>query len=278
MLGQPAYRQPSFRRTLFRRPRAVMRRPTFRRAGRATYRRGLFPQRFSSMHCFKGRNAYQGKVLGQIGNRMSLYRQPIPASCFYEANWFQMDANSGLLTGAVAYQSGACHVYSCNSMNQIDVTAATGQPQTYDQFMSVFYNKFRVMWVEVSVTFTTPGGAADLAPFVHWRDSASNSLSNVLMDVVGQVPSCEVLALSSSGDRRTTYKRRYPIHVILGMSYQEYAGSDSVAHAVGANPSKQAYFEVGVGSPSGQTTEACAYSIAFRWGVHCYERIDQGAS
>lgn len=279
MLGQAAYRQPTFRRTLFRRPRATVRRPTFRRTGRKSGFRGGFG-RFSSTayNCYKGRNAYQGKVLGHIGNRMTLWRQPIPASQFYQCNWFQSDAGTVLATGAVAYNSGNCHVYSANSMNQIDVTGASGKPQTYSQYMSVFYNKFRVMWIDVSITFTTAGAASDLCPYVHWRDSASNSLSGSTFDTVGQVPSCEVMLLSSSGDRRVTYRRRYPIHVILGMSAQEYMGSDSVAHAVGANPSKQAYFEVGLCSPSGVTTEVCTYVLAVNWGVHCYERIDQGAS
>jgi len=155
----------------------------------------------------------------------------------------------------------ATHVFSCNALNDPDVTGSGHQPRYYDQLMAT-YNKYRVVGARIRVAFTNL--ESTLPQLCGIRNNSASGPdgdeNNYLED-----KDCRWVQLNptNGGNATKTLIGTWSARKDFGPDYmdEEYAGSG------GGAPANQQYFQIWCApTASSQNTNAvaCTVEIIYR--------------
>lgn len=181
-----------------------------------------------------------------------------------------------LATGAAGIY-GAEQRLRLNGVFDPDYTGTGHQPYGYDQFNTI-YSKVRVDACEYKISFTTPGGAADILCASSIAGDTSASLASLAPARPLEWPNATHGHLSSAGQRVCVLKGKAEIHKLLGVTKTKYVADDTYASAVGASPSQLCLLSIATASYSGQGSEAVSVLVEVEYEVVFYERVVQSQS
>jgi hypothetical protein len=166
--------------------------------------------------------------------------------------------------------------FNLNSIFDPDRTGVGHQPLGHDQW-SAFYNRYRVLAVELIAEFVNTGALP------YWISmSPSTSVTAPTIDNFAEQPYVETGTLPSGGAVGTdpvVLSARWDLPKIAGRSVAEYKSSDLYAALFGANPSETLIAHFVAVQPAGVTTGGSyAMKLQLRYHVELYDRIQLSAS
>ncbi len=161
--------------------------------------------------------------------------------------------------------------YSCNSLYDPNYTGGGHQPYGYDQLTNI-YSKYRVDRVTFRITYTTPGGSADIFCAAAYSAGTSLVLNSTKIQEVCEWPNAIHGHLSSSGPRICVLTGSIQLHELLTVSKVKYESDDTYSAAVTASPTNQALLVISVGSYSGASAEAASVLVELEYDAVLFDR------
>jgi hypothetical protein len=182
-----------------------------------------------------------------------------------------------LTTDATSGVIGTEQTFRLNSLFDPDFTNAGHQPMGFDQ-ITPFYGSYQVDAVEITT---------------EWFGSTSNSLMCFMTIQSGQNQSAlagtsctiayerqEVLSrgLPIAGRDVWRHTEIVPIHLVVGLSKQQYRDDPNYRALVGSNPATQAYIRFAVGDTGTGSSTKCTIGTTFVFHCRFFDRINPGQS
>jgi len=188
---------------------------------------------------------------------------------------FGYSETQNFTTGAVSLV-GTQQVWRLNSLFDPNFTGVGHQPYGYDQF-NTLYSNYKVHKVKVKMTWFDVAGPNIMAVMrAGGSYDGAAGVQGKTADVVAETPGGVVRNLTETGKQAVVIEQEFSIPAILGMSQQEFEGSNgfdkSPASVVGANPFLSAYLYIGISDnavDAGGRAATCRTEITFYaqlWG------------
>lgn len=159
--------------------------------------------------------------------------------------------------------------YKVNSINDPDPdTGGTRKPYGYNQFFN-FYNKYRVLKVEVKIKIPPPnnglcfagGFTNDVIPVVPTTGATYEDFCNI--------PFVKSIT-TGSGANIVTIKSRMNLNKLTGRTREEYVSDDITGAVFAADPGELCYFYIAWFSPTGNTA-IFTYQIEIEYYLMMYD-------
>jgi len=176
-----------------------------------------------------------------------------------------------LTTEATTGNMGTQARYNMNSLFDPYYTGTGHQPYGYDQLTNI-YSKYRVNRFHFKLTYTTPGGAADIFCAASYSAGTSASLTSVAPYIVCEWPNAIHGHLSSSGERKCVLTGSVDLHDVVTVAKAKYDADDAYSAAVTANPTTLILLAIAVGSYSGASSEATSVLVELEYDALLYDR------
>lgn len=164
-----------------------------------------------------------------------------------------------------------------NALYDPDYSGSGHQPYGFDQLMAG-YNKYRVERCSFKLTFTTPGGAADIFCLASVAPGTSSSVANTALSTPVEWPNTVSGHLSSTGTRLCVIRGSTNLPVVIGVTKARYDADDIFCGTVSANPSQLALLSFAVASYSGATSEACSCLFELEFDAVLFDRVTVASS
>lgn len=169
------------------------------------------------------------------------------------------------LSTGTAGVMGTEQVMRLNCIFDPDYTGSGHQPYGYDS-ITPLYKGYRVNAVKATLIWSTIGGTSDvMCAYSFYGNQGGLTLTGTTCDQCTERPAVSTTYLSPSGNTRTVEQNIYiPLNKVFGVSKKEYNsddayGSENVASS--AEPTKQAFLAISVGSPSGVASQNATVQI-----------------
>jgi len=168
--------------------------------------------------------------------------------------------------------AGATNVYALNGMYDPDFTGVGEQPMWFDQLLTVSgpYLKYRVLAATVVVTFAN-NTAGNVYAYINF--TASNTIPASLI-AAQQKPMSRfaIMNPATSGKGQRVFRVRMPIHTVLGITKVHLKNDDYYSGSYTANPSMQAFMQVGIyAAPGGAVVGQANYTVEIDYHAEVYQ-------
>jgi len=217
-----------------------------------------------------GKQAKQAKALQAQALSLAAFRALDPFPPMIRRSFRYADLHQ-MTTAATTGYFGSENRYNMNSLYDPYYTGAGHQPYGFDQIMAS-YTKYRVERVTFRITFTTPGGAADILCAASYGAGTSASLAGVAPAPICEWPNAVHGHLSSSGTRVCYLTGTINLWEVCNVTKQRYETDDIYVGSVSANPSQVALLSFAIASYSAASSEAASVLVELEYDAIVYDR------
>lgn len=173
---------------------------------------------------------------------------------------------------------GTERAFRLNSLFDPDFTSTGHQPYGFDQ-VTPFYNKYLVDEVDVTVSFSDPGGdGLYVGVFIKGFNDTS-TLTGASISQAMERPLVFCKPLNNTGSQVVVYKRKIRLWEVLGLTKSQYNDCwQQTASAVTTNPSLVPYLSISVADANASSPAlTCKATIEFKFHVVFWERAMSAA-